>query len=664
MDNKFLTEFNTGGNHEQNPLGGIPQGIGANGKLNTVEEGETKTEDYVFSDRLKLDDKLIKRYNLPKRFKGKTMADASKELNKSFKETNSKIDRETTEEMIGRLKNASEEARLTEELASLSDEDKANLEAQNQMMFGGPEELTEDVGEGPGIAGYMQAATGALELANTAFGKTRIDTSGLTEAPEVNQTGMAINSTLKGAQAGTAIMPGLGTAIGGAIGLGAGLIGGNKAKKDAIKAEKNHDLSQTVQYRNAYALGGNIDKTEKGKKKTTTRDVTDEEAVKEAEGSQFTPYGIKKLFGVDESTVGLYPDLNLGKYKDVNYFNPKQTSTGSYTLKNTKNNPANYALYKEQLNNIRKLNPELEFTNDGFEPLINQNKNGGYVNKYDNGGRPNVFSVNELEEMGIQGFDRATVGLKNYLNPSGTMSLSYAPSVNNLTPSGVMGQDNLESLNNNIVDTNSIDSYINSNVKNQRGDFIKEGFNKATNFLKKDKGEFLRYAPAVTNALQLANLDKPEQERLDRLDKRYKKDYVDEKQLVNRATSDYNSVANSLKNATNGSVGALRSNLLAAHLNKTKGLSDAFLQADNINRGENRFAQQFDNQNDRVNLQQSNTEKDWNARNKAAYDNNKSKFISALGNDLGNIGLEQMRKKYPERMDLLYNYLGKYRKEE
>ena len=32
--------FNTGGTHEDNPLGGIPQGIGANGKQNLVEENE------------------------------------------------------------------------------------------------------------------------------------------------------------------------------------------------------------------------------------------------------------------------------------------------------------------------------------------------------------------------------------------------------------------------------------------------------------------------------------------------------------------------------------------------------------------------------------------------------------------------------------------------
>ena len=53
-----FTEFKGGGTHEQNPLGGIPIGMGTNGKVNTVEENETKYKfkdgDYVFSNRIKI----------------------------------------------------------------------------------------------------------------------------------------------------------------------------------------------------------------------------------------------------------------------------------------------------------------------------------------------------------------------------------------------------------------------------------------------------------------------------------------------------------------------------------------------------------------------------------------------------------------------------------
>lgn len=53
---KDLNSFNTGGLHENNPHGGIPIGKGSNGKLNTVEQGETSYNlpqgRYIFSNRL------------------------------------------------------------------------------------------------------------------------------------------------------------------------------------------------------------------------------------------------------------------------------------------------------------------------------------------------------------------------------------------------------------------------------------------------------------------------------------------------------------------------------------------------------------------------------------------------------------------------------------
>lgn len=53
--NELVTLFEAGGTHENNPIGGIPQGIGANGKPNLVEEGETKWNGYIFSNSISLD---------------------------------------------------------------------------------------------------------------------------------------------------------------------------------------------------------------------------------------------------------------------------------------------------------------------------------------------------------------------------------------------------------------------------------------------------------------------------------------------------------------------------------------------------------------------------------------------------------------------------------
>tara|TARA_R110000850_G_scaffold84920_2_gene182270 strand:- start:22612 stop:24294 length:1683 start_codon:yes stop_codon:yes gene_type:complete len=57
----MLNEFKGGGTHEQNPMGGIPQGMGANGKPNTVEHDETSYDfpegKFIFSNRITTDGK-------------------------------------------------------------------------------------------------------------------------------------------------------------------------------------------------------------------------------------------------------------------------------------------------------------------------------------------------------------------------------------------------------------------------------------------------------------------------------------------------------------------------------------------------------------------------------------------------------------------------------
>lgn len=94
-----LTSFNNGGTHEENIYNGIPQG-----NNNFVEEGETKFNDYIFSNRLKLNDEVIKLFNLPNKLKNKTFAEASKILNKESEERPlDPISKNGQDEMMDRL---------------------------------------------------------------------------------------------------------------------------------------------------------------------------------------------------------------------------------------------------------------------------------------------------------------------------------------------------------------------------------------------------------------------------------------------------------------------------------------------------------------------------------------------------------------------------------
>lgn len=105
-----LVEFNSGGSHEDNPLGGIPQGMSPIGEPNFVEEGETKFNDFIFSDRLKVDTNYLSKYNLPKAIRGKTYADASKYLAKESEEReNDPISKRGLEVALGRLEQSQED---------------------------------------------------------------------------------------------------------------------------------------------------------------------------------------------------------------------------------------------------------------------------------------------------------------------------------------------------------------------------------------------------------------------------------------------------------------------------------------------------------------------------------------------------------------------------
>ena len=112
-----LTEFNNGGSHENNIYSGVPQGMTPDGQVNKVEEGETKWQDYIFSDRLLLDKGLVASHNLPKNLTGKTFAEASKWINKSSKERpNDPISRDTKNSYMKTLTEVNDIARYTKEL--------------------------------------------------------------------------------------------------------------------------------------------------------------------------------------------------------------------------------------------------------------------------------------------------------------------------------------------------------------------------------------------------------------------------------------------------------------------------------------------------------------------------------------------------------------------
>lgn len=173
-------------------------------------------------------------------------------------------------------------------------------------------------------------------------------------------------------------------------------------------------------------------------------------------------------------------------------------------------------------------------------------------------------------------------------------------------------------------------------------------------------GQAARYAPIAMNAYQLSKLKKPEYERLNRLDARFKPEYVDEKSLQNIVGNEYDNTVNAITQM-GGGEGATRNAILGAGLNKTKALSDAYMNASAQNRQMNMSGQQFNLGVDQANLNQANQELDINDRNQAAYRNEKSKYLAEIGNGIGDVGKEEVYKKIA-KTTTGYNWLGEYQK--
>lgn len=168
--NEDLIRIESGGTHEENPIGGVPMGTDEEGTMNTVEQGETVLKDFVYSNRIKLpeDIDLKSEYNLPNALKGKTFAKASEIINNKFKEREDKVSLETKQVFLDRLASLQEELKQAEKDAEMiangidpNIENQAVLDTQN-------DQTVDSIGEQPivqeseDMASQNQFAPGGL----------------------------------------------------------------------------------------------------------------------------------------------------------------------------------------------------------------------------------------------------------------------------------------------------------------------------------------------------------------------------------------------------------------------------------------------------------------------------------------------------------------------
>lgn len=606
-----------------------------------------------------MESKLIKEFNLPSYIKGKSFAEASSAIEKKFENRMDAAAMETKDELMGRLAKAQEYVKMQESLkanaAEVPDmmggqvpegfEEFAPQPQQGQMADGGWADMdgNEKAGAVAGMAGT------ALELGQGAFGDTGIDTTGASGRGEAGSMGGAIaGGAVKGAAAGAALGP-WGAAVGGVVGGALGGIAGGKAKKDQLEANLNVGYKEHNAFTNDFAYGGFTDPRKKVKAVDTTNInngiINDSIYPIAPVGGveNLAPKGIEtpKRDGSDQAAY-----LDSVKYAGRKPATPGEPYNHSASAAGIFDN--------EQTQVPRKVVPK--------KPSIGEpyNHTGAVAGIFDNEKTqvprdPGYDFYNDPDKV-LKG-QAQVAEMKDYLTSKEGIGTPKAKaegtSTGNVeaTPAqrakikalemkyGKIPMDSLQ-------DRAKADSasfakqFEQTKVRDAR---MQELFGEHADKKPKsglDLAKLSEYAPAAMNAFQLANLKKPTRESLDRLDTRYKTDYVDEKALETRVQNEHNNVSRALAGASNGSMGALRANLLGAGKNRGEATNDAFLKADDINRQEDRTAQQFNSRNDSINLQQSNREKENSARDSAAYENNKSMLQSTLAENIGGIGKE------------------------
>lgn len=679
-----LTQFNEGGLHSQNPLGGVP--IGNN---NSVEQGETKQNNFVYSNRIFLDENTVSQYNLPKSLVGKSVADATKFIDNKFKGRNDKISQSTKNSMLSKIAEAQESMKHQE--PEVEQPEMGNQDI-GQMAYGGG--LADMDKAAAGSNAFGQAATTALDMAVPGLG-------------QVANAGDALTSSIAGdSDLGKGIASAV-SPIGMIKGLGAAISSGNisdipiinafthnsSANKAKIKASNQNSINVNNQFSDKYALGGDLTPT-----KITTQQLQNTTILPNtapvAQTDRFR-YAVGEQGGVQHGASGEPGHyLFYGKKPGQPGFNPaihrefvNQSGYDTY-MKSPQGQQYRRNLSTQTLQPIEQL---------GCGGKMKKMGDGGFAdNPFDE------YSKRTLPQLNLQPINQV---IPSFIN-KGT-SINNAQAIIGTKVDGDFGKNSKLALDkyrqskgmSNVgqplsnVDYTAMgltsDGYkINKNAFRQqlpenlnlKLDSPIEGFNKYTgiennveagkdkkslagkglSYVNDNLGNLARYAPIAANALQLAQLKKPQGERLDRLGNRYKPQYVDEVTLQNIANQTMNNSVNAI-GQSGASQGQLRSSLVGSQLQRTKALSDAYNNATAQNRATNDRAQTFNLGVDQVNLGQSNTEKENYARDKGNYDTQKSKLIGQLGNDIGNIGKEEIYKKIA-KTTTGYSWLGEYQK--
>jgi len=634
-----LTHFNEGGSHEQNPNGGIPLGNNA-----SVEQGETKKGNYVYSDRLYINEDLVKQFNLPNSIKGKTFANASKVIEKPFKDKNSNPDRATQKEHLDRLKEAQET--LKEQEAKMQKSMQANSqEIPDQMNGEIPEGMEQFMGQEQEQP--QQFAGGGYYDTNNPYGFTNPGQQPI-QGP-YNQVPIGI-----GSPAGLTSTPGATMSAPTNMGNSAGLPAG----KGMGSAASFGNVMGGIGVVNSLAQGDTTGALVGGATLATSNGLL-------GAGASGVMGAAGPALGVLGAAQGAMSLGALSQGQGASRGNGASAATGAMTgamagaafgpvgagvgavagagaglmgaNKARKEAAALGRLNAHNANNVYK-DTEVIAAYGGPIPIGNPLKKtyGNIYNEFNSPLSEGTLDNNELTNSLVA---QRNASLSKGYGATGPVT---DPSLNNFT--------------NNFGEPARFNKITPTTTPNVAGPSFLQ---KAGSFLKDNKGELMRLAPVGMNALQLANLKRPGQVSLNRLSNVYKPSYIDEAGIQNRLDSENQNTINALTNSSGGSEASLRAGIMGSQAARLRARGDAYAGIQQYNNSQDAAAQNFKLGVDQANIGQANLQQDINDKNMGNYDTQKSKLLGQIGTDIGSIGKENVFGKKAGQM-FGYDENGKY----
>ena len=649
-----LTSFNTGGSHEESPIGGIPQGIGDNGNINLVEEGETRYQDYIFSDRLTLDEDIVKELNLPSNLIGKTFAEASEILAKDIEEhPNDPISKRGFEEMMIRLQAANNMKKDLED---------SNTFAEGGNLNGEPMEpspsIKEVEGEDENLGNELKEVTDEQVKRIAASNIKEEKLKGGRASKEVRENATELFDPLE-------------------ISVG---IKVEMEHTDSIEAAREIALDHLTENKNYYTrlyhiglIDEPITEEEENFLKEKWARIEDVEALDEEQGIVDIP---------EEENVSNELEQPLNQEIPIE---PQQFALGGNLDGNySKSNPFGTALYRKGwAHPFRRKQESLElphipvdYTSVDWSPNFNVNLG------------KRQFTPRDLydPELDTPVTSNPSIPQKLITNPSNTINPTKISDLNSVKRKQEFDPYQLEA----DLEGNAI-AHENEASFDPTSDFELtpeelatlspedyQAYKRHERAMKlQGLGSLLQYAPVLGNLIGAATVGKAERVNPTYITPEQLNDYlqynpIDPNTYTNPILNQASNARRSFADASGGSRAAILAANLGLNAQIQKAISDAALQAEAVNEQRRVQAKEFNretnqfNASERARAKQYNASSktmtdDINARNRAARRTAIRNYLSGAMQGLGSIGREKAYRNTIKTMGMDYylDALGK-----